>query len=144
MDRRNAIKNVFTFVPLGVGFAGITAMGFRFITPKKRDTLRRIFALSLDELPINATRKYKDLRGADLIIVRTGERDVKAMSTVCTHLGCTVYWEKDNKEFYCPCHQGRFDQDGNVVSGPPPRALDSYKVEIQDKNVFIYFKDKEA
>ena len=144
MDRRNAIKNVLTFVPLGVGFAGITAMGVRFITPKKRDVMRRIFALNLDELPINATRKYKDLRGADLIIVRTGERDVKAMSTVCTHLGCTVYWEKDKKEFYCPCHQGRFDQDGNVVSGPPPRALDSYKVEIQDKNVFIYFKDKEA
>jgi cytochrome b6-f complex iron-sulfur subunit len=144
MDRRNAIKNVFTFIPLGVGFAGITAMGVRFITPKKRDVMRRIFALNLDELPINATRKYKDLRGADLIIVRTGERDVKAMSTVCTHLGCTVYWEKDKKEFYCPCHQGRFDQEGNVVSGPPPRALDSYKVEIQDNNVFIHFKDKEA
>jgi Rieske Fe-S protein len=97
MDRRDAIKNVFTFVPLGVGFAGITAMGFRFITPKKRDVMRRIFALKLDELPINATRRYRDLRGADLVIVRTGERDVRAMSTVCTHLGCTVHWEKDRK-----------------------------------------------
>ena len=144
MDRRNVIKNLFTFIPLGAAFAGITTMGFRFITPKKRDVMRRIFTLNLDELPINATRKYKDLRGADLIIVRTGERDVKAMSTVCTHLGCTVYWEKDKKEFYCPCHQGRFDQDGNVISGPPPRPLDSYRVEIEDNNVFIYFKDKEA
>ena len=144
MDRRNVIKNLFTFIPLGAAFAGITTMGFRFITPKKRDVMRRIFTLNLDELPINATRKYKDLRGADLIIVRTGERDVKAMSTVCTHLGCTVYWEKDKKEFYCPCHQGRFDQDGNVISGPPPRPLDSYRVVIEDNNVFIYFKDKEA
>ena len=144
MDRRNVIKNLFTFIPLGAAFAGITTMGFRFITPKKRDVMRRIFTLNLDELPINATRKYKDLRGADLIIVRTGERDVKAMSTVCTHLGCTVYWEKDKKEFYCPCHQGRFDQNGNVISGPPPRPLDSYRVEIEDNNVFIYFKDKEA
>jgi cytochrome b6-f complex iron-sulfur subunit len=144
MDRRNAIKNVLTFVPLGVGFAGITAMGLRFITPKKRDVMRRIFALNLDELPINATRKYKDLRGADLVIVRTGEREVKAMSTVCTHLGCTVHWEKDKKEFYCPCHQGRFNENGDVIAGPPPRPLETYKVEIEDKNVFIHFKDKEA
>jgi cytochrome b6-f complex iron-sulfur subunit len=83
--------------------------------------MRRIFALNLDELPINATRKYRDLRGADLVIVRTGEREVKAMSTVCTHLGCTVHWEKDKKEFYCPCHQGRFNENGDVIAGPPPR-----------------------
>ncbi len=144
MDRRDAVKNLFAFIPLGAAFAGITAMGFRFITPKKRDVMRRIFAANLRELPINATRKYKDLQGKDLVIVRTGEREVKAMSTVCTHLGCTVYWEQDREEFYCPCHQGRFDKDGNVLSGPPPRPLETYKVDIQDDNIFIHFKDQEG
>jgi len=144
MDRRNAVKNLITFVPLGTAFAGLTAMGFRFITPIKRDVMRRIFAANLKELPVNSTRKYKDLQGKDLVIVRTGEREVKAMSTVCTHLGCTVYWESDREEFYCPCHQGRFDKDGNVLAGPPPAPLETYKVDLQDDNVFIHFKDQEG
>ncbi len=144
MDRRNALKNMFAFIPLSAAFAGITAMGIRFITPIKREINRRIFTVHLDELPVNGTRKYKDLMGKDLLIVRTGDREVKALSTVCTHLGCTVYWQKDKKEFYCPCHQGRFDKDGNVIAGPPPRPLDSYKVELEGDNVFIYFKDKEG
>ncbi len=144
MDRRDALKNLLAFVPLGGAFAGISAMGFRFITPKKRDMTRRIFTIHLEELPINATKKFKDLYGRDLVLVRTGEHEVKAMSTVCTHLGCTVYWEKDREEFYCPCHAGRFDKDGKVLAGPPPRPLDSYDVEIDEGNVFIYFKDKEA
>lgn len=144
MDRRDALKNMLAFIPLGGAFAGITAMGFRFITPNKREVERRIFTLHLNELPLNASRKFKDLRGKDLMIVRTGENEVKAMSTVCTHLGCAVYWEKDREEFYCPCHAGRFDKDGNVIAGPPPSPLETYKVEIKDNNVFIYFKDQEG
>ncbi len=132
------------FIPLGGAFAGITAMGFRFITPNKRDTTRRIFTMHLNELPINSSRKITDLYGKDLVLVRTGENEVKAMSTVCTHLGCTVYWEKDKEEFYCPCHAGRFDKDGNVIAGPPPTPLETYHTEIQDDNIFIFFKDPEG
>lgn len=144
MKRRDALKNMLAFIPLGGAFAGITAMGFRFITPDIRDNKRRIFALQLNELPINGTRKITDLQGRDLILVRMGEREVKAMSTVCTHLGCTVYWEQANQEFYCPCHAGRFDKDGNVIAGPPPAPLETYNTEIEGGNVFIYFKDKEG
>ena len=144
MDRRDALKNMLAFIPLGGAFAGITAMGVRFITPKKHDVTRRIFTMHLEELPINSSRKITDLRGKDLVLVRTGEHEVKAMSTVCTHLGCTVYWQKDNQEFYCPCHQGRFDKDGNVIAGPPPKPLETYHTEIEDNNVFIYFKDPEG
>jgi len=144
MDRRDAIKNMLAFIPLGAAFAGITAMGFRFITPNKRDMERRIFTLHLKELPLNGTRLFQDLRGKDLMIVRTGEHEVKAMSTSCTHLGCAVHWEKEKQEFYCPCHAGRFDKDGNVLAGPPPAPLETYKVEIQGDNVFIYFKEKEG
>lgn len=144
MDRRDSIKNLLAFIPLGAAFAGITAMGLNFITPKKRDVTRRIFTMHLDELPVNSSKKITDLRGKDLVLVRTGEREVRALSTVCTHLGCTVYWEKDKQEFYCPCHAGRFDKDGNVIAGPPPAPLQTYHTEIQDNNIFIYFKDQEG
>lgn len=142
MDRRNALKSMVSFIPLGVAFAGFAAMSIRFITPIKRKVERRIFTVHLDELQLNATRPFRDLRGRELMIVRTGEREVKAISTVCTHLGCSVYWQKDKKQFYCPCHQGIFDKDGNVLSGPPPKPLNSHKVELNGNNVFIYFKDE--
>jgi cytochrome b6-f complex iron-sulfur subunit len=144
MDRREVFKNLLAFTPLGAAFVGITTMGVRFITPKKREVTRRIFTMHLAELPVNGSRKITDLRGKDLMLVRTGENEVKAMSTSCTHLGCTVYWQKDNQEFYCPCHQGRFDKDGNVIAGPPPTSLETYHTEIDEDNVFIYFKEPES
>ncbi len=144
MERRDVLKNMLAFIPFGAAFAGITAMGIRFITPRKRDFTRRIFTMHLEELPLNSSRKIMDLRGKDLVLVRTGKHEVKAMSTVCTHLGCTVHWEEEKQDFYCPCHGGRFDKDGNVIAGPPPAPLQTYRTEIQDDNIFIFFKDKES
>lgn len=141
MDRRKVLKSVAVFVPISAAFAGLAAMGVRFITPIKREIDRKIFTVGLEELPLNATKRFKDLRGRDLMLVRTGEREVKAISTVCTHLGCTVFWQKDRQEFFCPCHNGRFDKNGIVLEGPPPAPLDLYRVEIEGDNVFVYFKD---
>jgi cytochrome b6-f complex iron-sulfur subunit len=141
MDRRKVLKSVAVFVPISAAFAGLAAMGVRFITPVKREINRKIFTVGLEELPLNATKRFKDLQGRDLMLVRTGEREVKAISTVCTHLGCTVFWQKDRQEFFCPCHNGRFDKNGVVLEGPPPAPLDLYPVEIEGDNVFVIFKD---
>ena len=130
------------FLPFGTAFAGFLSMGIRFITPYKREVERRIFTIHLNELELNTTRRFQDLRGKDFTLVRTSEREVKAISTTCTHLGCSVHWQPDKKQFYCPCHQGVFDTNGQVVSGPPPRPLDSYRVDLEGDNVFIYFLDK--
>jgi cytochrome b6-f complex iron-sulfur subunit len=142
MDRRKLLKSIAVFVPFGSAFAGFIGIGIRFITPVKREIERRIFTIHLDELQLNSTRQFRDLRGKDLLLVRTAEREVKAISTTCTHLGCSVYWQQDKNQFYCPCHQGVFDKNGRVISGPPPRPLDSYRVELEGDNVFIYYLDK--
>lgn len=47
---------------------------------------------------------------------------IAAVSTVCPHLGCLVHREPDGG-FVCPCHGGKFDTEGKVVGGPPPRGL---------------------
>ena len=60
-----------------------------------------------------------------------------AMSNICTHLGCRVRWIADQQTFFCPCHNGVFDKDGNVVSGPPPRPLDRYETNVEDGVLFI-------
>ena len=141
MERRKLLKSIAAFVPISAAFAGLAAIGIRFVTPIKREIDRKIFTVGLEELPMNATKRFQDLRGRDLMLVRTGEREVKAISTVCTHLGCTVFWQKDRQEFFCPCHNGRFDKNGVVLEGPPPAPLDLYPVEIEGDNVFVIFKD---
>lgn len=50
----------------------------------------------------------------------------------CTHLGCAYHWVVEAKEFQCPCHNGRFNIDGCVTGGPPPRPLDTYPCTIAD------------
>ncbi len=47
----------------------------------------------------------------------------KALSAICTHLGCQVEWKRDQEEFVCPCHKGTYAIDGTVLSGPPPAPL---------------------
>ncbi len=70
------------------------------------------------------------------IVLRT-RSGFKAFSASCTHLGCLVKWDENKREFLCPCHAAAFDEDGKVVSGPPPPPLPELKVkEIGDK-VFV-------
>ena len=63
--------------------------------------------------------------------------DFAVMSNICTHLGCRVRWIEGDRQFLSPCHNGIFDEDGNVVSGPPPRPLDRYEYKVEDGQIFI-------
>ncbi|KKB38462.1 ubiquinol-cytochrome c reductase iron-sulfur subunit [Bacillus thermotolerans] len=61
--------------------------------------------------------------------------EVVALSPICKHLGCTVNWEGDNhkNQFYCPCHGGLYEKNGNNVPGTPPTApLDKYPTKVKD------------
>jgi cytochrome b6-f complex iron-sulfur subunit len=70
-------------------------------------------------------------------LVRLEDGGFLAISRQCTHLGCTVPWiDKENK-FICPCHASEFDITGNVVHSPAPRALDLFKVLIENKMVLV-------
>jgi cytochrome b6-f complex iron-sulfur subunit len=64
-----------------------------------------------------------------LFVVRDGDA-FHVISSVCTHLGCTVQWRQDARRFDCPCHGSRFREDGTVISGPAPRALQWYGVAL--------------
>ena len=70
--------------------------------------------------------------------VRTEDgQNYEAFSNVCTHLGCRVRWIADEEIFFCPCHNARYDKDGNVIDGPPPRPLDRAEVKIEDDQIYI-------
>ena len=60
-----------------------------------------------------------------------------ALSRKCTHLGCTVPWVQAEVSFICPCHASTFDITGNVISPPAPRALDLYRIFIENNVVKV-------
>lgn len=70
-------------------------------------------------------------------ILTTDGRTYIAMSNICTHLGCHVRWIEDQQEFFCPCHNGQFNIDGQVIAGPPPRPLDRYNVMVENDQLFV-------
>jgi cytochrome b6-f complex iron-sulfur subunit len=65
------------------------------------------------------------------IVVRTSDGEFKAFTAVCTHLECTVQYKPDTSQIWCACHNGMYDLTGNVVSGPPPRPLQAFKVNLR-------------
>ncbi len=65
------------------------------------------------------------------IVFRTSDGEVRAFSAVCTHLDCTVQFRTDTSQLWCACHNGMYDLGGNVVSGPPPRGLEKFVVNIR-------------
>jgi len=60
-----------------------------------------------------------------------------AISRKCTHLGCTLPWDAEKKQFVCPCHASAFDITGDVVSAPASRALDLHEVYIENDIVMV-------
>ena len=70
-------------------------------------------------------------------LARLSDGGFLAMSRKCTHLGCTVPWMAEEKQFICPCHGSIFDITGAVVESPAPRALDLFKVHIENNVVKV-------
>ncbi len=89
----------------------------------------------LAELPVGGARPIT-YGATPALVVRTPE-SIRCFSLVCTHLGCLVQWQEGSKEFYCPCHDGRFDQFGEVLAGPPPLPLEQIPVRVEGETVIV-------
>jgi cytochrome b6-f complex iron-sulfur subunit len=68
---------------------------------------------------------------ASAVAVRSADGELHAFSAVCTHLDCTVQYKADISQLWCACHNGYYDLGGNVVSGPPPRALERFALNLR-------------
>lgn len=71
------------------------------------------------------------------LIILTASGELRAMAATCTHLDCTVQHRPDLGIIWCSCHNGRYDLDGNNISGPPPQPLEKYIVNEVEGDIFI-------
>jgi len=77
------------------------------------------------------------VRPGHFYISRLEDGGVLALWQRCTHLGCTVPWCKDEKQFHCPCHSSLYNTKGEVIGGPAPRPLDLFPIEIVNGDLVV-------
>jgi Rieske Fe-S protein len=95
-----------------------------------------VVAAKVGELKPNASKIFRfGSRPGLLLLTTSGE--YRALSATCTHLSCTVQYRNDLQQVWCACHNGLYDTAGRNVSGPPPRALDSYDVHVRGDEVVV-------
>ncbi len=73
-----------------------------------------------DDLPKGEGKLLSDQRVA---LYRDEAGALHALSSVCTHRGCDVAWNADDKAWTCPCHGSIFAADGTVLHGPAEQPL---------------------
>jgi cytochrome b6-f complex iron-sulfur subunit len=137
LTRRAFIANLF----LGVaGVLGAGALAQRFLAfltppaPPERDV--ELTAIALEAIP-DGGGTVVHLPGGHIAIERSGQT-VRAFSAVCTHLGCVIQWQPaQNQAWFCPCHHGRYDREGRVLGGPPPRPLTPIPASVRDGQVVV-------
>ena len=149
--RRRALALLVNSI-VGLVGAGMSALlGLFAIRPAKGAAQERwIRAGSIGELTANvpvprvlavprADGWYRARSRETVFLVWNGAREVKVFSATCTHLGCQVLWDSDAKQFKCPCHGGAYAVNGDVVAGPPPRALQTIDARIDgnDDSVLV-------
>ena len=76
-----------------------------------------------------------DNRG--IIVLRTSNTGVRALSRNCTHAGFTVNINTAANNLVCPSHNSIFDLNGNVVSGPASGALTRYSASLSGSIITI-------
>ena len=72
-------------------------------------------------------------------IVRDEEK-IYALSTICTHLGCTPNWLEAEAKFKCPCHGSGFYATGINFEGPAPRPLERVGVSLAEDGQLLIDK----
>ncbi len=83
----------------------------------------------------------KTINSYGVYVVNPPNGEIYAMSNVCSHLSCRVTWLANDQDYLCPCHDGIFDIQGEVVSGPPPKPLFRYETKIEDGTLYIHLQE---
>jgi cytochrome b6-f complex iron-sulfur subunit len=135
---RRSVLNVFLGGSLAATAAAFLYPVLRYLWPQGQQEAvqTKVVAAKTGELAPNSFKifRFGDSPG---ILIDSPEGTLLAFTAVCTHLSCTVRYDSDSGTIYCPCHNGRFDLSGRVISGPPPAPLEEYVVESVGGDIVV-------
>jgi cytochrome b6-f complex iron-sulfur subunit len=106
--------------------------------PKRADGFVAVGTVStLDQTGFLKTQ----IAGKPALIVRdpAHKNTLRAVSRTCTHAGCLVDWNADDKKLECPCHDSQFALDGRVLQGPAEQALPTYAAKLENNDILLKF-----
>lgn len=101
-------------------------------------------ALLSDDVPVPVTLRVARPDGASEVVdrrvvylVKSGAREVRAIDSTCTHLGCRTRFNAETNHIECPCHGGVYDTTGTVVAGPPPEPLPVLPTRLDGDQILV-------
>jgi Rieske Fe-S protein len=119
--RRNFLRQLSFILASIAGFFVFISILRQFI-PRISKTDRKIKLGRAGSFPLNTFTYIPEHR----IFIYRDNSGLKAISAVCTHLGCEI--EKIENGFQCPCHGSRFSEKGKVISGAASNDLPWYRL----------------
>jgi cytochrome b6-f complex iron-sulfur subunit len=127
---------------LGAGLVGWTASVLypvlRYLRPLSEVGAGGPLKLSAEEMSILGKSHFVIARaGTRKVIVFEAGGELRALDAKCTHEGCTVQFVPGDSLLWCACHNGKFDLDGRVLSGPPPRPLTRWVATREGEDVML-------
>jgi len=123
-----------------VGAAGVISSMLAYLLPPEEVSAGlgplRAKAGRADEIPTGEAKLIL-VNDEPVWVIHETQKGFAAFSALCTHKGCLVKWDDKQHVFVCPCHEGRFDEDGNVVSGLPRRPLTRLRVGVVNDELYV-------
>lgn len=134
--RRNFLNGLLGGWAAGLAAAFITPI-IRFVFPPYREPDEVILPFSdYRDMPLNSVKIFPwgSKPGA---LKKNDDGSYLAFVAVCTHLDCNVSYLPDQKKFFCACHDGWYDENGQNIAGPPPTPLRRLDISIEEEILFI-------
>ena len=133
-----------TFIDNLLGVSVIAWLGTLFyplikymVPPKVANiSVNQVEAGLVAEFPNNSAKIVRFGR-KPVIVIRKKNGEFTALTATCTHLDCTVQYLPNAEIIWCACHNGKYDINGNNISGPPPRPLTRMIAEVQNDKVIV-------
>lgn len=150
-DRRSVVIGMLTspfaiaWVAFSASAVGLTLGTVRFLFPnvlsEPPSTFKAGYASAYEDGKVDD--RFKEM-GAWVIRARDdrGRDIIYALSTTCTHLGCTPNWLEGEKKFKCPCHGSGFRMSGVNFEGPAPRPLERYAIRRTEDGQIVVDKSR--
>jgi len=114
-------------------------------------TVRFLFPNVLSEPPSKVKAGFPDQYEEGKVVDRFKDQNfwvvryqgiIYALSTTCTHLGCTPNWLEREEKFKCPCHGSGFKITGVNFEGPAPRPLERWGMSLAEDGQLLVDKSK--